>query len=55
MCVYSGLEGESTTRHSKMAKYRSIDDQDHGANEEKSRVIIASIYVVKDFTALLIG
>lgn len=55
MCVYSGLEGESAIRRSKMEKYRSIDDQDHGANEEKSRVIIASIYVAKIFTVHVIG
>lgn len=40
VCVRSGLEGKSTTRHSKMAEYLSLDDQDNGANEKKSRVII---------------
>lgn len=43
VCVYSGLEGESAARHSKMAKHRSADDQDDGANEKKSGVIITII------------
>lgn len=36
-------------RHAKMAKYRSSDDQDNGANEEKSWVIIAIIDTARTF------